>query len=156
MIKEPNPYDLSDKAWAIIEPLTIGNKGSWGGNAHDTRLFINGVFWVLRTGSPWRDLPDAYGDWKNTHRRFCRWRDKRIWERILQALMEEPDFEWLMVEATPVRAQAQAVESGEPDSETHGDTLPPRYIWPWMRLICQYDSLLQRMPQRIHQLQHYC
>ena len=48
-----------------------------GGVARDNRLFINAVFWILRTGAPWRDLPPDYGDWKNPHRRFCHWRDKR-------------------------------------------------------------------------------
>ena len=50
-------HDISDAAWALIEPHTIGNKGTWGGNAKDTRLFIDAVFWILHTGAPWRDLP---------------------------------------------------------------------------------------------------
>ena len=93
MASEQHRHDITDAAWVVIEPHTIGNKGSWGGNARDTRMFINAVFWILRTGAPWRDLPPEYGDWKNTHRRFCRWRDKRIWERMLEALIDEPDFE---------------------------------------------------------------
>jgi transposase len=56
------------------------------------RLFINAVFWFLRTGLPWRDLPPDYGDWKNTHRRFCRWRDKGVWEFLLGRLIDEPDL----------------------------------------------------------------
>ena len=72
MASEQRRHDLTDAAWAVIEPHTIGNKGSWGGNARDTRQFINAVFWILHTGAPWRDLPAEYGDWKNTHRRFCR------------------------------------------------------------------------------------
>ena len=49
-------YDISDELWELIEPYTIGNKGSQGGNAKDTRKFINAVFWVLRTGAPYCDL----------------------------------------------------------------------------------------------------
>ena len=74
----------------------MGRKDTWDGNARDNRQFTNGVFWILRTGAPWHDLPVEYGDWKNTHRRFCRWRDKGEWERLLELLVHEPDFEWLM------------------------------------------------------------
>ena len=42
--------------------------------------FINAVFRIIRTGAPWRDLPPDYGDWKNTHRRYSRWRDRGVWE----------------------------------------------------------------------------
>lgn len=89
MAGEQQRHDISDKAWERIRPYTIGEKGTRGGNARDTRQFINGVFWILRTGAPWRDLPETYGNWKNVHRRFCRWRDKGIWERILEALVDD-------------------------------------------------------------------
>jgi transposase len=69
-------HDISDSNWVVLEPHLLGRAGTWGGNARDNRQFINAVFWILRTGAPWRDLPPDYGDWKNIHRRFCRWRDK--------------------------------------------------------------------------------
>ena len=56
----------------------------WGGVARDNRRFLDAVLWILRTGAPWRDLPPDYGDWKNTHRRFCRWRDKGVRESLLE------------------------------------------------------------------------
>ncbi|WP_445083689.1 IS5 family transposase [Candidatus Neptunichlamydia sp. REUL1] len=90
-------HDISDKVWELLAPHLPGRKGGWGAVAKDNRLFINAVFWILRTGSPWRDLPPDYGDWKNTHRRFCRWQDARIWEALLECLVEDPDYEWLMV-----------------------------------------------------------
>jgi len=62
----------------ILEPLLPGRKGQWGGVAKNNRLSLNAVFWTIRTGAPWRDLPSDYGDWKNTHRRFCRWREKGV------------------------------------------------------------------------------
>lgn len=77
-------HDLSDRHWELLEPLLPGRAGVWGGVAQDNRQFINAVFWILRTGAPWRDLPTAYGGWKNTHRRFCRWRDQGIWESLLE------------------------------------------------------------------------
>ena len=60
-----------------------------GGVAKDNRLFINAVFWIIRTGAPWRDLPPDLGEWSNTHRRFIRWRDKGVWERLLDLLIDE-------------------------------------------------------------------
>ncbi len=71
-------HDMSDRVWLLLEPHLLGRAGSWGGVAQDNRRFINAIFWILRTGAPWRDLPPDYGDWKNTHRRFCRWRDKGL------------------------------------------------------------------------------
>lgn len=65
-------HDISDHIWNLLEPHLLGRKGAWGREAQDNRLFINAVFWILRIGSPWRDLPPDYGDWKNTHRRVCR------------------------------------------------------------------------------------
>ena len=58
---------------------------------------------VLRTGAPWRDLPPDYGDWKNTHRRFCRWRDRGVWAGLLEEVMDDPDFEWLMIDASYIK-----------------------------------------------------
>ena len=61
-------HDISGQVWEILEPLLPGGKGKTGRPAYDNRLFLNAVFWILRTGAPWRDLPPDYGDWKNTHR----------------------------------------------------------------------------------------
>ena len=101
-------HDISDEFWRKLEPLLPGQKGLWGGVAHDNRRFINAVFWILRTGAPWRDLPPDYGDWKNMHRRFCRWRDKGVWEKLLEQLVVEPDLEWIMMDATYIKAHMQA------------------------------------------------
>lgn len=101
-------HDIPDSVWSQLEPHQPGRKGTWGDIAKDNRLFINAVFWFLRTGAPWRDLPLDYGDWKNTHRRFCRWRDKGIWENLLETLIIEPDFEWLMIDASHVKVHPHA------------------------------------------------
>ncbi len=81
-------HDLSNQTWALLEPHLPGRAGAWGGNARDNRLFINAVLWILRTGAPWRDLPPDYGSWSNTHRRFIRWRDKGIWEGLLEKIVQ--------------------------------------------------------------------
>jgi transposase len=68
--------------------------------AQGNRLFINAVFWIMRSGAPWRDLPPDFGGWGNTHRRFIRWRDSGVWERLPEILIDNPDFEWLMIDAS--------------------------------------------------------
>ena len=144
-------HDISDTAWDLIEPHTIGNKGTWGGNAKDTRLFINAVFWILRTGAPWRDLPPDYGNWNTAQRRFCRWRDKGIWEKILEAIVDAPDFEWLMIDASHVKVHPHAAGAKGGNQEmarTKGGSIP-KYIWPWMRMVCRSEYLSLKVPQLI-------
>jgi transposase len=144
-------HDISDELWQKIEPHTLGRKGTWGGNARDTRMFINAVFWILRTGAPWRDLPTDYGDWKNTQRRFCRWWDKGVWERILEAVVIEKDCEWLMIDASYVKAHQHAggaVGGSQDIGRTKGGS-PRKYIWPWMRMVCRSEFLLQQVQSMI-------
>ena len=147
-------HDITDGVWELIVPHTIGNKGTWGGNARDTRQFINAVFWILRTGAPWRDLPPDYGKWNTVQRRFCRWRDKGIWENILEALVDEPDLEWLMIDASHIKVHSHgtgAVGGNQDMGMTKGGSIP-RFIWPWMRMVCRSESLSLRVPQRIANL----
>ena len=148
-------HDMSGRLWKLLEPLLPGQKGQWGGRARDNRLFLNAVFWILRTGAPWRDLPPDLGDWKNTHRRFCRWRDKGLWEKILERLIEDPDMEWLIIDASHVKVHphaAGAVGGNEAMGRTKGGSTP-RSIWPWMHMVCRSEFLLQRVPwQIVHRL----
>ena len=93
-------HDISDRAWQILEPRLPGGPGKVGRPAQNNRRFINAAFWALRTGAPWRDLPPDYGDWGNTHRRFIRRRNKNVWAELQEALVDDPDFEWLMIDAS--------------------------------------------------------
>ena len=116
-------HDLSDQTLALLEPHLPGRAGAWGGNARDNRLFINAVLWILRTGAPWRDLPPDYGSRSNTHRRFIRWRDKGIWEGLLEKMVQQPDFEWLMIDAMHCKVHphaAGAVGGNQAMSRTKG------------------------------------
>ena len=144
-------HDISDEVWALLEPHLPGREGVWGGIAKDNRVFINAVFWILRTGAPWRDLPPDLGDWKNVHRRFCRWRDKGLWETLLNTLIDDADYEWLMIDAShaKVHPHAAGAKGGNQDMSRTKGGLTPRYIWPWMRMVCRSESLLRTVPQRI-------
>ena len=146
-------HDISDQVWTLIEPHLPGRKGQWGGIAHDNRLFINAVFWILRTGSPWRDLPPDLGNWSNTHRRFIRWRDQGVWENLFAALIDDPDMEWLMIDATHIKVHphaAGAVGGNQEMSRTKGGSTP-RYMGPWMRMVCRSEFLLQQVPEAMVQ-----
>lgn len=148
MLASYHRHDISDKVWGLLEPHLLGAKGTWGGNARDNRLFINAVFWILRTGAPWRDLPPDYGNWNNVNRRFCRWRDKGVWEKLLEKLIDGPDFEWLMIDAShcKVHPHAAGAAGGNQDMErTKGGSIP-KYTWPWMRMVCRSEYLSQQVP----------
>ena len=96
-------HDISDRTWEIIAPHLPGGPGKVGRPAQDNRRFINAVFWILRTGAPWRDLPPDYGQWNTTHRRFGRWQEDGHWARLLAAVSDDPDLEWLMIDASQVK-----------------------------------------------------
>lgn len=144
-------HDISDKVWEVLEPHLPGREGSWGGKAQDNRRFVNAVFWILRTGAPWRDLPPDYGGWSNTHRRFIRWRDKGVWENLLEKLIDNPNYEWLMIDSScaKVHPHASGAVGGNQDMSRSKGGSTPRYIWPWMRMVCRCESLLQTVPQLI-------
>ena len=146
-------HDISDKLWEKIEDMLPGNGKKRGRPSRDNRRFINAVFWILRTGAPWRDLPPDYGDWKNTHRRFCRWRDNGVWEYVLEAVVEEHDCEWIMVDATFVKCHVHAAgaRGGNQEMSVSKGGSTARYIWPWMRMVCRSEQLLQTVPPRIAQ-----
>lgn len=141
-------HDISDRVWELLKSHLPGREGTRGVTAHDNRRFLNAVFWILRTGAPWRDLPPDYGDWKNTHRRFCRWRDSGVWEQLLEILISEPDFEWLMVDANHIKVHPHATgaHGGNQDMGRTKRGSTQRYIWPWMRMVCWSECLLQQVP----------
>ena len=98
-------HALSNDQFARIEHLLPGRPGHVGRNSDKgNRLFVKAVIWKLRTGAPWRDLPERFGDWKNTHKRFSRWAESGVWESLLKTLADDPDNEYAMIDATVVRA----------------------------------------------------
>jgi transposase len=82
--------ELTDRAWAVIEPLVPDN-GQPGQQWRDHRQVINGILWKLRTGAPWRDVPARYGPWQTCYDRFVRWRRDGTWTRLLQHVQTKSD-----------------------------------------------------------------
>ncbi len=99
---------LSDGQWSRISLHIIGNERTRGISGRDNRMFVEGVLWIVRTGSPWRDLPAAFGEWNSVFRRFRRWSCKGIWCRLFEAMSDDADFEYLIVGSTIVRAHQHA------------------------------------------------
>ena len=87
-----------------MEHLLPGRVGHVGGTARDNRRFVEAVLYRYRAGIPWRDLPERFGGWKNTHTRFSRWAKSGVWERVFAALRADADNEYAMIDATIVRA----------------------------------------------------
>jgi len=98
-------HALRDDQFARIENLLPGRPGTVGRNSDlGNRLFVDAVIWKFRVGTPWRDLPDHFGDWCNTHRRFSRWAVSGVWKNLFKALADDPDNEYASIDATIVRA----------------------------------------------------
>jgi transposase len=104
--------ELTDRAWAELEPLLPAN-GRRGGQWCDHRRMINGILWKLRTGAPWRDLPERYRPWKTWHDRLVRWRRDGTWDLLLTHAQTKSEavgkLEWVIsVDSTCVRAHQHA------------------------------------------------
>lgn len=106
-------YDLTDEQWQRLEPLLPRHHHEGRPRADDRRM-VNGLRWALRTGAPWRDLPERYGSWHTVYSRFYRWQHAGYWDRLLRALQEEADaqdqlgWEIHFVDSTIIRAHQHA------------------------------------------------
>jgi transposase len=94
-------YELSDYEWSVIKPM-LPNKPR-GVPRVDDRRGLNGIFWVLRSGAPWRDLPENYGPHTTCYNRFVRWRWAGIWDRIMNGLVAAHDAAMQMIDTSVVR-----------------------------------------------------
>jgi transposase len=81
------PDLIDDAAWALIAPFLRPERGRACRPSLDNRRVLEGIVWIARTGAPWRDLPERFGTWNTVWRRFARWRDARVFEGSLEALM---------------------------------------------------------------------
>ena len=94
-------YDLSYFEWSVIQPL-LPNKPR-GVPRVDDRRVLNGIFWVLRSGAPWRDLPERYGPRTTCYNRFNRWCKAGVWDRLMDAITEAYDGDVQMIDSSSVR-----------------------------------------------------
>lgn len=99
-------FDLSDEEWSVIEPLLP--KPGRGPKRKDDRRILNGIFYILRTGAPWRDLPERYGPRTTVYNRYARWGERGVWKDIFDALAQECDDSLIFVDASIVKAHRAA------------------------------------------------
>lgn len=108
-------HELSDEQWAKLAPLLPPLRPATGRPARDHRTIINGILWLLKTGAPWRDLPERFGPWRTVVSRFYRWRQAGIWDRVLARLQQDGAVDWSLnlLDGTIVRAHQQAAGAKE-------------------------------------------
>ena len=111
-------YELSDFEWAAIKPF-LPNKSRGVRRVNDRRV-LNGIFWVLRSGAPWRDLPVCYGPRTTCYNRFVRWRKAGVWDRIMDSLAAAHDAAVQMIDTSIVRSHNTLHRSQQEDSPWAG------------------------------------
>ncbi len=79
-------HGLTDEQWALIEPLVPPSVARTGRPQRDRRILLNGIFWILHTGAPWRDLPERFGPWQTVYHHFAKWRREGVFAEIIEAL----------------------------------------------------------------------
>jgi transposase len=99
-------YDLTDFEWSVIEPVLPMDRR--GPKPRDNWRVLNGIFWVLRTGAPWRDLPERYGPYTTAYNRFNRWRKAGIWNHLMDAIVKAYDGKVQMIDSSIVRVHQHA------------------------------------------------
>jgi transposase len=102
-------YELSDYEWTAIKPM-LPNKPRGVRRVNDRRV-LNGIFWVLRSGAPWRDLPEVYGPRTTCYNRFVRWRRAGVWDQIMDALAAGHDAAVQMIDTSVVRVHQHGAVS---------------------------------------------
>ena len=111
-------YELSEAQWRRLGPLLPGRLGTVGRPAEDNRRFVNGVLWVIRSGMRWADLPERYGKYKSVHKRFMRWAEAGVWDRLFDDLVADRKNPYLMLDSTIVRAHQQAATGRKKGAKT--------------------------------------
>ena len=104
---------LNDEIW---EKFSSAMKVAGMRISASTKRIMEGVFWYLRTGSPWRDLPLEFGNWKTAYSRFNRWSKNGKLYKVFKELQDDPDFEWVSIDSTSIKVHQHASGGGEDTS----------------------------------------
>lgn len=137
-------YEISDEVWLVLEPLLPNEKSNQAGHPYNNhRTVLNGIFWVLCSGAPWRDVPERYGSWKTIYNRFNRWSKSGLIDRIFNRLLIELDdnnmIDWSAVALDGSIVRAHKSASGAKKNRqlnlqtmrlvAHEAVLAPKSIW---------------------------
>lgn len=111
-------HALRDDQWERIRDLLPGREGHVGVTARDNRLFVETALYRFRAGIAWRDLPERFGNGVKVHRRFSRWAEAGVWERVFQVLAADADNEYAMIDSTIVRAHQHSAGAQKKPAKT--------------------------------------
>lgn len=126
-------YELTDQQWDLLKGLFPRQRR--GGRWNDHRTMLNGMLWILRSGAPWRDLPERYGNFKSVNHRFNRWRRDGTFDRVLKALQirldkhGKIDWDLWLVDGTSIRASRSAAGARKKSAATPTSSSPTTTRW---------------------------
>jgi len=124
-------FELTDEEWELVKDLLPANHGQRGRQWKDHRTILNAIFWVLRTGAQWRDVPERFGPWQTVYDRFSLWRRNGLYDKILERLQvrlnAEGKIDWDLwcVDGSSVRASRSAAGGGKKGAAKS----PPTMLW---------------------------
>ena len=111
-------YELSEAQWRRLEPLLPGRLGMVGVLRRTIVGSLKGILWVIRSGMRWADLPERYGKYKSVHKRFLRWAERGVWDRLFDDLGKDRKNPYLMLDSTIVRAHQQGATGRKKGAKT--------------------------------------
>ena len=102
-------YEITDNEWERIKNMLPPERtGKPGRPSSDNRTALNGMLWIVRSGAPWRDLPERYGSWSTLYDRFARWSDDGVIIKIFEALNVDADMQDISLDSTSIKAHQHA------------------------------------------------
>ncbi len=124
--------ELREDQWYRILEFLRSCPDLYVGQEDDCKRFVEAILWMARSGAAWRLLPEHYGHWNSIYKRFARWCDKGVWERMHQQFTYDPDMEHVIIDSTIVRAHPSAagaskkrvVNTPKPLGEVEADSAP--------------------------------
>ena len=133
---------LTDKQWRLIEPALPGRTGTPGRSGNNNRMSLEGMIWITRTGAPWRDLPKEFGNWNTVHRRFRRWAQSGVFQRIFDVIEEDLDLKAVMVDGTFAKVHQHGAGANKAAARLTSRLIDklsavveaglPQSLWPWL------------------------
>ena len=112
---------FTDREWTKIRDFLLQAPNAYVGNEANCRRFVEAVKWISRSGAQWRLLPGEYGKWNSVFKRFQRWCNNGVWERMLDHFADDPDMENGMIDSTGIRAHPCAAGAQKNMDNRHSD-----------------------------------
>lgn len=111
-------YEIEDKQWEQVKPYLGNTPKKTGRPQSDNRRLLNGVLWILRTGAPWRDLPEYYGPWQTVYKRFAQWQENGKLKEMFVYVRQNPDMQDLCIDGTYIKAHRSSAGAKKRDKDS--------------------------------------